>query len=94
MTRHYYRYLKGEETSTNPVATLYAWTGALRKNGENDNNKALVDFASRLENAVITTLEQGFCTKDLFNLYEGIAPAALTTADFLEKVRQNLDTVL
>ena len=88
VTRHYYRYLKGEETSTNPVATLFAWTGALKKNGEKDSNTELVDFAEKLENAVICTLESGYCTKDLANLYEGIEPTALTTTAFLEKVRE------
>ena len=88
VTRHYYRYLKGEETSTNPVATLFAWTGALKKNGEKDQNDALVRFAEKLENAVISTLDEGFCTKDLYNLYEGIQPTALSTAEFLQKVRE------
>ena len=91
VTRHYYRYLKGEETSTNPVATIFAWTGALKKNGEKDCNEELIKFAEKLENAVIATLEAGFCTKDLFNLYEGIEPTALTTTAFLEKVRETLD---
>ena len=88
VTRHYYRYLKGEETSTNPVATIFAWTGALKKNGEKDNNDALVNFAAALENAVISTLDAGYCTKDLYNLYEGIQPTALSTAEFLQKVRE------
>lgn len=92
VTRHYYRYLKGEKTSTNPVATLFAWTGALKKNGENDKNEELIKFASNLENAVIKTLEQGFCTKDLYNLYEGIEPKALTTSAFLEKVRETFES--
>ncbi len=91
VTRHYYRYLKGEETSTNPVATIFAWTGALKKNGEKDNNDRLIDFASKLEKAVITTLEEGFCTKDLYNLYEGIEPTPLSTTAFLEKVRETFD---
>ena len=92
VTRHYYCYLKGEETSTNPVATIFAWTGALKKNGEKDGNEALESFAGRLEKAVISTLESGFCTKDLYNLYEGITPTALTTTAFLEKVRETLDS--
>ncbi len=91
VTRHYYRYLKGEETSTNPVATIFAWTGALKKNGEKDQNDRLVEFASGLEKAVISVLEEGFCTKDLYNLYEGIEPTALSTTAFLEKVRERLD---
>ena len=91
VTRHYYRYLKGEETSTNPTATLFAWTGALKKNGEKDNNPDLVDFCCRLETAAVAALEDGFCTKDLYNLYEGIQPTALTTTAFLEKVRDYLN---
>lgn len=90
VTRHYYRYLKGEETSTNPVATLFAWTGALKKNGEKDHNTDLVDFAEKLEKAVIGTLESGYCTKDLINLYEGIKSTPLTTVEFLKKIRENL----
>ena len=90
VTRHYYRYLKGEETSTNPVATLFAWTGALKKNGEKDHNTELVNFADKLENAVVKTLEAGYCTKDLSNLYEGLSPTSLSTTAFLDKVRENL----
>lgn len=91
VTRHYYRYLKGEETSTNPVATIFAWTGALRKNGEKDNNEELINFCDKLENSVIGTLSEGYCTKDLYSLYEGEKPTALNTVEFLEKVRYNLD---
>ncbi|MBQ6505417.1 MAG: NADP-dependent isocitrate dehydrogenase [Flexilinea sp.] len=90
VTRHYYRYLKGEETSTNPVATIFAWTGALKKNGEKDQNTELVGFAGKLEQAVISTLEAGYCTKDLSNLYEGLTPMSLSTTAFLEKIRENL----
>ena len=90
VTRHYYRYLKGEETSTNPVATLFAWTGALKKNGEKDHNTELVKFADKLETAVVKTLEAGYCTKDLSNLYEGLSPTSLSTTAFLDKVRENL----
>ena len=90
VTRHYYRFLKGEETSTNPVATIFAWTGALKKNGEKDKNTELVNFAEKLEKAVISALEAGYCTKDLSNLYEGLTPTSLSTTAFLEKVRENL----
>ena len=72
VTRHYYKYLKGEETSTNPMATIYAWSGALRKRGELDNLPDLVDFADRLERACIATLDAGIMTKDLVNLAEGV----------------------
>ena len=92
VTRHYYRYLKGEETSTNPVATIFAWTGALSKNGENDGNQPLIDFAHKLEKAVIDTLEAGYCTKDLAGLYEGMTPTALTTSAFLKKIKETLDS--
>ncbi len=92
VTRHYYRYLKGEETSTNPVATIFAWTGALAKNGENDGNQPLIDFAHKLEKAVIDTLEAGYCTKDLAGLYEGMTPTALTTSAFLKKIKETLDS--
>ncbi len=91
VTRHYYRYLKGEETSTNPVATIFAWTGALRKNGEKDRNDQLIDFASKLEKSVVSTLEAGFCTKDLYSLYENMEPTALTTTVFLEKIRETME---
>lgn len=63
--RHYYKHLKGEETSTNSVATIFAWTGALRKRGELDGNQELMDFADRLEKATIDTIEEGYMTKDL-----------------------------
>ena len=59
VTRHYYRHLKGEETSTNPMATIFAWTGALKKRGELDGNEALASFATRLEEACIATVESG-----------------------------------
>ena len=68
--------------------TIFAWTGALKKNGEKDQNDALIRFAEKLEDAVISTLDEGFCTKDLYNLYEGIQPTALSTAEFLQKVRE------
>ncbi|MDE8718527.1 isocitrate/isopropylmalate family dehydrogenase, partial [[Eubacterium] siraeum] len=68
VTRHYYKHLKGEETSTNSVATLFAWTGALRKRGELDGNKELSDFADKLEMATIKTIEDGVMTGDLYVL--------------------------
>ena len=75
VTRHYYKYLKGEETSTNPVATLFAWTGALRKRGELDGIAALGQFADKLEQATIDTIEGGTMTRDLVGLWEGETPA-------------------
>ncbi len=92
VTRHYYRHLKGEETSTNPMATLFAWTGALAKRGELDGNTALVDFAHKLEKAAIDTIESGVMTGDLAGLWEGKNPAQkVTTQGFLDAVAQRLD---
>ena len=90
VTRHYYRYLKGEETSTNPVATIFAWTGALRKRGELDGLKDLSAFAGRLEKAVIDTIEGGVMTGDLAALFEGSAKA-VPSRDFLLAVRSELE---
>jgi len=92
VTRHYYAHLRGEETSTNPVATLWAWTGALKKRGECDGNAALADFASRLEIATLKTIESGFMTGDLVPLFnrEGITPVKLNTEQFLQKIAERL----
>ena len=90
VTRHYYRYLKGEETSTNPVATIFAWTGALRKRGELDGTADLCAFADRLEKATIDTIESGVMTKDLALLYEGEAQAVNTDA-FMKAIRNRLE---
>ena len=89
VTRHYYRYLKGEETSTNPVATIFAWTGALRKRGEMDSLPDLCAFAERLEKATIATIESGKMTGDLAALYEGEA-IKLNSDDFLDAIAANL----
>ena len=88
VTRHYYRYLKGEETSTNPMATIFAWSGALRKRGELDNNDALVDFANRLEAACFKTLGEGIVTKDLVNLMEDVEAKAVTSAEFIKAIKE------
>ena len=90
VTRHYYRYLKGEETSTNPMATIFAWSGALRKRGELDNNDALVDFASRLEEACFKTLGEGIVTKDLVNLMEDVEAKAVTSAEFIKAIKERI----
>ena len=90
VTRHYYRYLKGEETSTNPMATIFAWSGALRKRGELDNNDALVDFANRLEEACFKTLGEGIVTKDLVNLMEGVKAKAVTSAEFIKAIKERI----
>ena len=90
VTRHYYRYLKGEETSTNPMATIFAWSGALRKRGELDNNDALVDFANRLEAACFKTLGEGIVTKDLVNLMEDVEAKAVTSAEFIKAIKERI----
>ena len=93
VTRHYYRHLKGEETSTNPMATIYAWSGALRKRGELDSLPELVAFANKLEEACIDTLNAGIMTKDLAGLVdEGVKVTSVNTKDFILAVRERLDT--
>ncbi len=94
VTRHYYKYLKGEETSTNPIATIFAWSGALRKRGELDGNKPLSDFADKLEAACIDTLEGGTMTKDLAGLWEGPAPRVVNSHDFIKAIRTRLEETL
>jgi isocitrate dehydrogenase len=91
VTRHYYKYLKGEETSTNPMATIFAWTGALRKRGEMDGIEALQNFANQLEAACFDTLNEGIVTKDLVNLMEGITPKAVNSAGFIAAIRERLE---
>ncbi len=88
--RHYYKHLKGEETSTNPVATIFAWSGAFRKRGEFDNNQALMDFADRLEKATLSTIESGFMTKDLVHLTTMKDIHTLNTEDFIKKIAENM----
>ena len=92
VTRHYYRYLKGEETSTNPMATIFAWTGALRKRGELDGLADLQAFADRLEKATLATIESGRMTKDLVALYEGEA-TGLNSDAFLDAIAQTMETL-
>ena len=94
VTRHYYRYLKGEVTSTNPMATIFAWTGALAKRGELDGIPALEDFAKKLEAACIDTLESGVMTKDLCGLAEGITPTPVSSGEFIKAIRKNLEEKL
>ena len=89
VTRHYYRHLKGEETSTNPVATIFAWSGALRKRGELDGLADLCVFADRLEKATLDTIESGVMTKDLAALYEGEARAVNSKA-FLGAIAERM----
>lgn len=89
--RHYYKYLKGEETSTNSVATIFAWTGALRKRGELDGISELCDFADRLEKAVISTIESGKMTKDLAAITEIENPVVLNSQDFIKEIKNTLN---
>jgi len=91
VTRHYYKYLNGEETSTNPIATIFAWSGALRKRGEMDGIEGLQKFADALEGACFDTLNAGIATKDLVNLMEGIEPKQVTSAQFIAAIRGNLE---
>lgn len=94
VTRHYYRYLEGEKTSTNPVATIFAWTGALRKRGELDGNEELMTFADKLDKACLDTIESGRMTKDLVGLWEGETATALTTEEFIAAIRGELDKAM
>ena len=94
VTRHYYKYLAGETTSTNPMATIYAWSGALRKRGEHDGLPDLVSFADKLEEACIDTLNDGIMTKDLAGLAEGITVKTATTAEFISAIRERLEKKL
>ena len=88
--RHYYKHLKGEETSTNSVATIFAWSGALRKRGELDGNKELMDFADRLEEATIRTIEEGKMTKDLALITTMENPTVLNSEGFIKAIAENL----
>ena len=91
VTRHYYRYLKGEKTSSNPVATIFAWTGALRKRGELDGLADLSDFADRLEKACFDTMESGIVTRDLTLLMEDTSGVtAVDTETFIKAVRDRI----
>ena len=91
VTRHYYRYLQGEETSTNPMATIFAWSGALRQRGLKDGLAALTQFADALEAACFDTLGEGIATKDLVNLMEGVTPQSVNSAQFIAAIRARLE---
>ncbi len=88
--RHYYKHLKGEETSTNSVATIFAWTGALRKRGELDGNQELAAFADKLEKATIDTIESGKMTKDLALITSIENPTVLNSHDFIKAIAERL----
>ena len=94
VTRHYYRWLKGEKTSTNPMATLFAWSGALKKRGELDGLPGLVAFGEALEAASLQTLNDGVMTKDLCALAEGVTPTAVDSEAFIQAIRQRLEARL
>ena len=92
VTRHYYRYLEGETTSTNPIATIFAWSGALRKRGELDGNNDLMKFADKLEKASLDVIESGRMTKDLALLWQGEKePQTLSTEEFIKAIRAELE---
>lgn len=94
VTRHYYKYLEGEETSTNPMATIFAWSGALKKRGEMDGLKELEAFGEKLEEACIDTLNDGIMTKDLVGLVEDGSAKAVLTKDFIAAIRERLEQKL
>lgn len=91
--RHYYKHLKGEETSTNSVATIFAWTGALRKRGELDGIAALQEFAQRLERATLATIESGRMTKDLALITSLQEVTVLNSQDFIREIRKTMETM-
>ena len=91
VTRHYYKYLEGEETSTNPIATIFAWSGALRKRGEMDGLKDLCSFADKLEEACYDTLHEGIMTKDLIGLVEEGKATSVTTKVSLAEIKRHLE---
>lgn len=88
--RHYYKHLKGEETSTNSIATIFAWSGALRKRGEFDGNKELMNFADRLEKAAIQTVEEGVMTKDLASLVTMENKKVANSEEFIKAIRERM----
>jgi isocitrate dehydrogenase len=89
--RHYYKHLKGEETSTNSVATIFAWTGALRKRGELDKIPELIDFADKLEASTISTIESGKMTKDLALITSLKKVTVLNSENFIKAIRETLE---
>ena len=92
--RHYYKHLKGEETSTNSVATLFAWTGAFRKRGELDNLPELCAFADKLEAATIKTIEDGIMTGDLYAISTLENKTKVNSTEFLEAINERLKATL
>ena len=94
VTRHYNKYLKGEKTSTNPMATIFAWSGALKKRGELDDLPELVKFGEALEAASLQTLNDGIMTKDLCGLAEGLTPTPVDSEGFIKAIRERLEAKL
>ena len=95
VTRHYYRYLKGEETSTNPMATIFAWSGALRKRGELDGLSELISYAGKLEDACFRTLKDGIMTKDLSGLVsDGTEVQTVNSLAFIQAIRSRLEKAM
>ena len=92
--RHYYKHLQGEETSTNSIATIFAWTGALRKRGELDGNRELMEFADKLEKACIKTVEDGKMTKSLSLISTCEHPVILNSLEFIKAIRETLEELL
>lgn len=92
--RHYYKHLKGEETSTNSIATIFAWSGALRKRGELDGNRELMEFADKLEKACIKTVEDGKMTKSLSLISTCEHPVILNSLEFIKAIRETLEELL
>lgn len=92
--RHYYRHMEGKETSTNSVATIFAWTGALRKRGEMDGNQELMEFVDKLEKATLTTIEDGKMTKDLALITSLKHPKVLSSREFILAVRDSLNRLM
>ena len=92
--KHYYRYLKGEKTSTNPVATIFAWTGALAKRGELDETPELVDFAKKLEKATLNTIEEGYMTGDIARIANPPAKKILNSWEYIAAIRERLEKML
>lgn len=94
VTRHYYKYLKGEPTSTNPIATIFAWSGALRKRGELDNIPALTDYADKLERASVQTMEEGIMDRNLSAMSKLPDKRAVTTEEFLDEIGKRLEKLM
>jgi len=94
ITRHYYRWLKGEKTSSNPIATIFAWSGALRKRGELDGNAPLCGFADKLEKACLDTIESGIMTGDLVDLCPRTDIKKVNSSDFIAAIRTNLEKMM